>query len=506
MVSIIDFAGALHERIIEAVDALGSAGGDIVFPSGRYRFDQELTLTGKTNIRFIGEGAIIDGAPVRSYFNFENCTDISFEGFQFDARFGELDPYRHFSQGVRQVPIRFMNGQGLAIRWCKFARLYTVFIYAYGASNIDIQNSEFSSLLQNQDQYLGFVEFLTCGGTLNVASNFFCGAPTKVNDKSPAAVSASGISGELAITDNRTQHCGRNNGGTHRLACFDLYADTVNVTVRRNTVLNCREQFMRISTSENVLVDGNFVSMAPEVDDIYSTLSIESGSWPKAAHPVCRNIVISGNAFRCAGNRQAFAIGVISYDWGAAAENIRIEMNAIEGYDRAVVVAGPFRGLSIVGNRVKEVRSFLDVTQSGNVPMTSILGDERSSFFDGLIAQDNEIEISTESNVVPVSFSIGQARRYMGSIGTFSFFRNRLSGRPIGTAIAVNCLFNAAVPGGVFDARDNLFRGYATPFYLRSIKRVTIEDNIAEGMTSLYLTDGTVQSLGARRNRGRVAH
>ena len=506
MVSIVEFAGALHERIIKAADALGSAGGDIVFPAGRYRFDRELTLTGRAHIRFIGEGAIIDGAAARAYFNFENCTDISFEGFQFDARFGELAPYANFSQGVRQVPIRFMNGQGLAVSRCKFARLYTVFIYAYGSSNIDIRNSEFSSPLQNQDQYLSFVEFLTCGGTLNVTSNFFCGAPTKINDKSPAAVAASGISGKLAITDNRTQHCGRNNGGAHRLACFDLYADTVNVTVRGNTALNCREQFMRISTSVGVVVDGNFVSMAPEVDSLYSTLSIESGSWPKVAHPVCRNIVISGNSFRCAGNRQAFAIGVTSYDWGAAAENIRIDMNAIEGYDRAVVVAGPFRGLDVIGNRVKEVRSFLDVTQSGNVPMTSILGSEQFSFFEGLTAQDNEIEITTGSNVVPVSFSIGQARRYLGSIGTFSFRRNRLSGRPIGTTIAVNCLFNAMVAQGVFDARDNLFRGYATPFYLRSIKRATIEDNIAEGMTELYVTDGTVQSLGARRNRGRVAN
>lgn len=506
MVSIIDFVGPLHERIVQAADALGSAGGDIIFPAGRYRFARELTLTGRTHIRFVGEGAIVDGMAARAYFNFEDCTDISFEGFNFDARFGELAPYANFSEGVRQVPIRFMNGQGLAVSRCKFARLYTVFIYAYGSSNIDIRNSEFSSLLQNQDQYLSFVEFLTCGGTLNVASNFFCGSPTRVNDKSPAAVAASGISGDLTITDNRIQHCGRNNGGAHRLACFDLYADTVNVTVRGNTALNCREQFMRISTSVDVTVDKNFVSIAPEVDSLYSTLSVESGSWPDVAHPVCRNVVISNNSFRCAGNRQAFAIGVTSYDWGAAVEDIRIEMNAIEGYDRAIVVAGPFRGINIIGNRVREVRSFLDVIQSGTVPMTSILGDERSSFFGDLLAQDNEIEIAEGSNIVPVSFSIGQARRYSGSVGAFSFRRNRLSGLPMGTAVAVNCLFNAAVAQGVFDARDNLFRGYATPFYLRSVKRATIEDNVVEGMAELYVTDGTVQSLGARRNHGRTAN
>lgn len=506
MVSINDFTGALHERIVKAVEALGSAGGDIVFPPGRYRFDRELTLTGKARLRFVGTDAIIDGAATRAYFNLKGCTDISFEGFQFDARFGELAPYENFSQGVRQVPIRFMNGQRLAVSRCKFARLYTVFIYAYGASDVDIRNCEFSSLLQNQNQYLSFVEFLTCSGMINVTSNFFCGAPTKVNDKSPAAVAASGMSGEFVIADNRAQHCGRNNGGTHRLGCFDLYADTVNVTVRGNTVLNCREQFMRISTSVDVVVEGNFVSMAAEVDSLYSTLSIESGSWPKVAHPVCRNIVISGNSFRCSGNRQAFAVGVTSYDWGAAAENVRIEANAIEGYDRAIVVAGPFRGVAVVGNRVKEVRSFLDVAQSGNVPMTSVLGVERSSAFGGLVAQDNDIEITAGSNVVPVSFSIGQSRRYLGSIGTFSFVRNRLSGRPAGTTIAVNCLFNATTAQGLFDARDNLFRGYATPFYLRSIKRATIEDNIAEGMTALYVTDGTVRSLGARRNRGRAAN
>jgi len=501
MISIADFSGKVEERIGKAIDALGNQGGDVVFPPGRYHFERELTLTGKSHIRFIGHDAVIDGKAARSYFDMNGCVDISFEGFRFDACFGLLPAYRSFSDGIRQTPIRFMNSQGLTIRSCRFANLYTVFVYAYGSTNIGITHCEFSSPTQNQDQYLSFVEFLTCGGAINIEDNLFCGAPTTVNDKSPAAVAASGLSGSLTISRNRAQHCGRNNGGSHRLACFDLYADTVNVTVSGNTALNCREQFMRISTSVNVVVDQNFVTTAAEADGEYSTLSIESGSWPKAAHPVCKNIRITDNNFLCYRNPQAFAIGVSSYDWGGGAENVRIEGNSIQGYDRAFYVAGPFRDLAIIGNRAKDVNAFIDMTMAGSVPITSILGTERSSSFDGLVVEGNEAEITSGSNTVPVSFSIGQARRYTGTVGQFSFRRNLLSGTSAGTAIAVNCFFNASTPQGWFDASNNRIRGYATPFYLRSIKQVWVNDNVVEGMTSLYLTDGTVQSLETLRNR-----
>jgi len=495
MVSITDFSGTLAERIANAVEALGPGGGEIVFPPGRYRFDHEFTLERKENIKFFSVDATIDGLLSRSYFNIENCRNITFDGFHFDTRFGDLPRFTKFSQGAMQTPVRFSESQNLKVIRCKFYRLYTVFIYCHNSSQVEIVNCEFSSLLQDQDQYLSFVEFLTCSGTILLQNNFFFGAPTNVNDKSPAAIAASGISGEMVIADNRVQHCGRNNGGSHRLGCFDLYADTVNVTVRNNTALNCREQFMRISTSVNVTVQDNFVSMAPEVDSTYSTLSIESGSWPELANPICRNIVIIGNSFRCTDNRQAFAVGVISYDWGAAAENIRIEANAIEGYDRAILIAGPFQDLTITGNRVADVHSFIDVMQSGNVTITSVLGTERLSSFDGLVVEENDISIRSTSKSVPVSFSIGQNRHFLGSIGKFTFLRNRLSNRGSSTAFAVSCLFNSDRVQGIFEAYENIFRGYAVPFYLRSIKRAVVRENFADGMTNLYLTDGTVQSL-----------
>lgn len=501
MVSITDFSGTLADRIAKAIDALGQKGGEIVFPPGRYRFDSEFTLKQKENIKFSGNNCIVDGVLCRSYFNVERCRNITFEGFNFDTRFGELPRFESFSQGAMQVPIRFVDSNNLNVIGCKFYRLYTVFIECRNASYIDIINCEFSSLLQDQDQYLTFIEFLTCGGVNAVRNNFFCGASTNVNDKSPAAVAASGISGEMTIAENRTQHCGRNNGGSHRLGCFDLYADTVNVTVSRNTALNCREQFMRISTSVNVTVQENFVSMAPEVDSTYSTLSIESGSWTGVANPICRNIAIVGNIFRCTENRQAFAVGVTSYDWGAAVENIRIEANVIERYDRAIVVAGPFDGLTISRNRATDVRSFLEVVQSGNVPMTTVLGAERLSSFDSLSVQGNEVDIMSESYLVPISFSIGQNKSYLGSIGTFSFFQNVVSNFKYGNKLAVSCLFNTEKEQGTFKAFDNRFRGFAVLFYLRSIKQAMIADNFADGATSLYLTDGTVQSLELRGNQ-----
>ena len=505
-VSVNDYDGAtLKDRILQAVAYLATVGGgDCIFPRGTHTLAAEVSLTGYDNIRFLGQNATItsSGSAIRSYFNLDGCSDITFEGLIFDARFGEIATFNDYAGGPKQVPIRYFSGSRLKVERCRFDRLYTRFIDLNGSSYIDIVGNTFNSPLQDQNLIIEFISVLSCGGTINVQRNLFLGAATTVNGKSPSAVSMSGIQGEIAIEGNRAEHCGRNNEGAHRLGVFDIYSDAANVTVRRNTALNCREQFMRVSTCTNVDIDSNIVTIAAQADTTYSSLLIESGSWPAVTNAVCKRVRVRNNVLRCLSNRQAFALGVAAYDWGAAPEDIEFSGNNVQNYAKAFFVSGPFRNVSITRNTARDVGAFLDLSLTGGLTMTTTLGTEANSVFDGLRVDDNEIDVTASSSIVPISVSTNRGSPYTGTVGEMFVRRNRLTGAPSGTSIAVNGIFNASVQQGSLTVEGNDIKGYSQPFYLRSMRRATVRENFAPSVTTDFvLTDGSVGLIEQSGNR-----
>lgn len=506
IVSVNDFAGSsIETKLDKAIAALGSGGGDILFPRGTYAFGAELTITGKSDIRFVGQRALITGAgaALRSYFNMDGCSRIAFEGLRFDTRHASLATFSDYAGGPKEVPIRFRNGSELAVERCVFDKLYTRFIDLYNASNASILNNRFTSPLQSQNLILEFVAALTCGGSFNAGFNRFIGAATMVNGKSPCAITLSGVGGKFSIFQNYAEHCGRNNEGAHRLGVFDLYADGANVSVLHNRAVSCREQFMRLSTTQDALIEGNDVTIAVEADATYSSLSIESGSWPAAANAIVKRVKVSKNALRCLGNAQAFAIGVTSYDWGSGACDVELSDNFVQGHDRAFLLAGPFTNVGIRRNSGRGVNMLLDMTlEPAGVAPTTVLGSEATSRFDRLYIDDNDFEFVAGGAAIPVSISTNRAAQYTGTVGDFHFRRNALKRASSGTAFAVNVIFNASAEQGVFNAIGNIIDGFSTPFMLRSSRRATLRDNIASAVTTSFIsTDGTVGLIEQYGNR-----
>lgn len=507
-VSVLDYGTAAEVAVNvvpalqEALTAIGANGGEIVFPKGHtYRFAEEMTVTGRSRIRFTGWGAKITGADVRSYFNLVNCSDISFEGFSFDGMFGDVPPYLDFATGERQVPIRAIGSLFIKAKNNWFDRLYTAHIVFRNGGYLDVSNNSFSSPLQNQDQYLSFVEILSSGGSIIVSRNNFLAADTVRNDRSPSAVTASGVSGSLDVVENTMVNCGRNNAGTHRLAAIDIYADATNVTVKANKAINCREQFMRLSTTNRARIKDNFVTVSPYADVTYSTMTIESGSFPAVAQPVCKDIRISGNSFIDVANRQAFCIGIGTYDWGAAAQTIRIDRNNIIGQATAFRIWGPLSDVTIERNAVRDVVAFVDMSLEGDVATTSVLGVEAVAAFEDICIERNDVVLRPGSAPIPISISTNRAAPFTGKVGEFKIRQNKIKCTAPGTAIAVNVIINASVKQGRVVIAENDISGYVTPFYVRSMKSASIVSNKAQGFNQLYLTDGTVDTIDTRENR-----
>lgn len=524
-VSVKDF-GAIGDGTTDdtaAVQAALSSTGTIWFPAGTYKLTGQVTVSSRNDIQLVGYGAKITAASVieEAYFHFDGCTRVHIEGLEFDQAQPTLgtygsDPELYGSFPDRRNVALYLTGcNGVTVTRCRFTNLYTASIYSYGSSDLDVTHCHFSSPLQAQDQFLVFVHLQSVGGAINVSSNRFIGAATTRNDRSPCAVSASGVVGSLTIRDNYAEHCGRNNDGGHRLGVFDLYADGRNITVEDNVAYDCREQFMRLSTSVDCEVSGNTVTVAANADEAYSTMTIESGWWPLVGQPICKRIRVTDNTIIDASRRQAFAIGVLAYDWGGGPSDVEIAGNNIQGSKVAFYIQGPFDGIKILRNTVTDVSAFLNQTMQDSTGKDQTFKEcipplpyitQAQSKVDGLRIEGNDITIRGSSAFVPVSISTHRTSAYTGTVGSFHFNDNRLSCASPGTTIALNVIFNASVAQGRFYAENNSISGYTTPFLLRSMKRAVLRNNHVPGFTALLNAGsssyGQLDSDGNRTSDG----
>jgi pectate lyase-like protein len=482
-----------------AIDAV-PVGGSLDFPPGTYRIGSEIRIEKRTGLTFKSRGAVITGLNLRRFFDLQGCSDIRIEGLGFDSRGQAVPAYNDRSLSEDQVAVRFAHGQNLAVVGCSFLNLRTAFVKFTEAAGLQVQCCNFHSPLQPQGRYLVFVEILTAGGAIEISCNRFLGAATSRNDRSPCAVAASGIVGSLNIHDNLAQDCGHNNAEGHRLAVFDVYADAVNVTVAKNIAIACREQFMRLSATVGANIRDNTVWIAEEADKTYSTMTIESGAFPFVRQPVTRQVTVSGNRFIDVAGRQAFAIGVLGYDWGAPNGQILIEENFIQGQRTAVVVSGPFDGVKIVGNTVTDVDAFVSQSLVGDVPLTSKLGNEASARYLDLAIDDNRVQIRNGAGAVAVSLSTYANPPFTGTVGEFSVRRNSLDGIGARARWAVSAIFGTARRLGNLVAEKNQIRGYPTPFYLRSMKSARLVGNESDATGATFTSDGTVAVLDVQSN------
>ena len=487
--------GTVDAALRAAINATRGRPATILFPAGRFRFEREFTINKRHQLTLVGNNTTIEGEPMRAYFNLVQCSNIGFRGIVFDTRGGAIPKYESYADGLRQAAIRFYRSNGLSVEQCEFRRLYTAHIVVEASSLIKVVNCSFDSPLQNQGAYLVFIELLSSGGSINISTNCFRAAPTSGNDRNPSAISMSGVRGNILISQNKASHCGRNNRHQHRLGVFDIYTDGAGISVIGNTVSDCHEQFMRISTSQDVVVRENIVTVAPGVDPTYSTLTIESGSFPTLSNPVAKRILIEANRFSISGNSQAFAVGVIGYDWGGAPQDITVKGNAITGYDRSFYLAGPLDKVQISHNFVQNVRAFLEYEMEGSVSLTSRLGREEGARVDQLVVEDNIVELRRGSPVAAVAISTSRQGPFKGRVGDIIFNRNRLTAISPQSQFGVSALLQASPGDGNFYASDNVIDGYSVPFYLRSVALATLSRNRHASAINPVLTDLSVRKV-----------
>lgn len=492
-----------------AIDAI-SDGGIILFPVGVYRIDREITVHNRSGVSFFATDARILGGPnrLRSFFFCDGSRDLVFDGFTFDqggSRFPRYLAKDHAK--TYQCPIHFINGDGLTVKNGEFIDLYSLSLFFFQSTRLIVEKCIFRCGVSTNDQWLQFIHLQTFGAANIIADCRFSGAPSTSPNFNPAAVFASGgsLNSSLLIKDNHAEYCGRNNHGSHRLGVFDIYGDAQNIVVRNNVSVHTMAQFMRLSSTRNANISANHVVMSAYAEFDYSILTVESVTAFAPGQVGCQNIEISANRFEDMSGRAAFAVGILSYDWGAPATAIAVKGNIFVGCRRAVVVFGPFSDVQIVNNGGQSGRNSIEIGHNGDnaVRVTSTLASEARGRFDGLLIAFNVLLNDSPNDSNAVTINLNKIPKYAGVVGSFVIRENsfrRVGKVDAGQAIAV--LINASRQQGHVQISGNETSGYTHDWYIRGTKDVVIDGNRALNTTgSPYLEDGTNGTVRRENNR-----
>lgn len=503
--------GAVDDsRAIQAaVDAIAD-GGTVLFPAGTYRIDAEIRVGNRSGISFLATGARITGGPnrFRSFFHCDGSHNLTFDGGAFDQRGSHLPHYGAGEHGnTYHCPIYFINGDGLTVKNAEFEDLYSLSVFSFQSTRLVVENCVFRCGVSVNDQWLQFIHMQTYGGANIVAGCRFIGAMATSPDYNPAAVFASGggLGSLLRIENNHCEYCGRNNHGSHRLGVFDIYGDAQNVVVRNNVSLHTMAQFMRLSSTRNAQISGNRVIMSPNAEFDYSILTVESVITFAPGQVGCQNIEISANRFEDPSGRAAFAVGILSYDWGAPATGIAVKGNIFVGCRRAVAVYGPFLDVQIVHNGGQSGRNSIEIGHNGtdSAHVTAIYASEARSRFDDLLIAFNVLLNDSTNDANAITINLNKVPRYSGAVGSLTIRENsfrRIGRRDAGQAIAV--AINASKQQGYVLISGNETEGYTHDWYIRGTKDVVVDGNRAiNTASSSYLDDGTNGVVTRRNNR-----
>ena len=528
-VSVKDFGavgdGVTDDRaaIVAALEALGD-DGCLEWPRGKYAISAPIILNRAKNITFRGDRAWIKHAGetrmAGSFFTFWGCEEIEFEGFLFDhqkASWATETEHEvtyngaiEFNEVPEGQPGAGTAGQGLTVRDCRFKDLYTLSIFMRNSTNLLIENCRFRCPVSTNDQWLQFIHMQTVGGLVVITKNRFLNADpgngATAARYNPCAIYGSSITASLLVNNNYTEYCGRNNGGTHRLAVFDLYGDGQNVRVIDNVLMHSMGQHMRLSSTRGGVVRHNRFIKALYGELDYSGVTVES----VVAFPGqlgCQDIEVSWNVFEDPGGRDGYTLGLLSYDWGAPATNIKFIGNSFTKCRRAMLIQGPFFDVIVAKNHARGgSEALLEVGHNGDeaANTTSIQGTEAEAVFDGLrVFKNTLLRTAGERSGIEIDLSLSKEDGFLGEIGDFEICHNKIKSTEAVDASAIAVLFNA---GGALKGRlvveGNTPDGYQYGLDPRSVREVVMRDNRPRNLGTAMLRDdvsnGTIERSGNR--------
>jgi hypothetical protein len=511
MINVIDF-GAIGDGVTDdtaaiqaAVDA-SSSGSVILFPAGDYKISSSVAVSNKKQFLFLGNGATIKGTSTRfqSYFHMSGCQGITFRGFTFDQMKYVLpvyDPY-HYDE-IYNCPVYFEgDSQDLQIQDCIFINLYTVGVFCYSSNNISIDACSFRSPVQTQTQMLQHIHVQTCSGLLTVRDCEFINAAPSSPAAVPCGVFVSGHTGSSFVENNRFEYCGRNNTGSHRLGVIDFYTDANNVRILNNVSINGMAQFARLSAIRNGIVQGNRVHTNELAELDYSTLTIEGVANLRGQQGV-QDMQVIDNVFEDPGQRAAFTVGVLSYNWNYPSTNIKVARNSFTGSRRAVYVAGPFRNVTVESNEMRGHIGSIEVGHNGTNASAMVGGVEASSAFENLSIRNNVMTDVSGGGSNAVTVNLAKTPPFSGSIGEIVVEGNCFHAASSNAGQAIAVALSASTLQGRLNIWANVTRNYNIDWYVRGTREVQVERNraLSTGSTTPYLDDGSNGTVLRRQNR-----
>jgi len=500
----------------QAITAAGSGGTVIFKPGGTTTLTAPLLLTGLNNVRLVGYGhAMRCGATrIDGYIDCSGSTNVVIEGFNFDGRMSAMPVYTQVDWNAGNytynTPIVANGATGawsyITVRDCTMVDLYTNFMLVVQGTGVRVENCVINIPACTQtylgtpacQQYSG-VYLTTVGGIVSITECSFIGAVITNPALGFNAVYASGLTGQLYIADNRTDYCGRDNTGTHRLGVFDCYGDVQNPTIENNVSTNIMAQYCRLSSVAHGKILHNTILYNTNCEFGYNGISVESGvAFP--AQYGCQDILIEGNSIDDPSKRHDSTIALLAYDWGTPLTSVRIINNYIKECARGVVLAGPFYDVVIDSNEILESTTFVFVDNvPGGHTMTSVVGTEANATYDRLVIRQNICrDLSTSAN--GIDFSLGNFTTAL--VGSFVVENNDLQSTG-GAGFGMVLLgYSTATTNNEIIVRDNRIRGFGYYFYYRDGGRYIIErNNCAGAATADSLDGGGYISIGTTGNR-----
>ena len=215
-----------------------------------------------------------------AFFYFENCKNISIEGFKAVLSDGSFPVYKEKEYGqLFSGGLFFKACETIVLKYSTFENLYNRAVQIKESfGEITVSGNKFSSKKQNQSYML---EHLVIGSSPNavihIYENIFDNEKYTNPDFGICAISGYGLGkdgGSVMVRNNKINFAGRNNKGLHRLYAVDFYDDCNNITLKDNIFDNIIWGAIRFNgTSKNAIIENNKIHVTLADDTAVITSS-----------------------------------------------------------------------------------------------------------------------------------------------------------------------------------------------------------------------------------------
>lgn len=512
--------GAVGDGVTDDTAAIqaamtAAANGVLLLPPGTYKLTAP--VVGVTGVRVIGYGATLTASTrIAAYLSFSNVSRWSVEGVRFDLGQSVLPTYTLADYNAAVHPGSTYNvgiyatgcSGASSIVGCTFTNLYTNAIQLFqNGGALHITRNEFTSPVQAQGYLAEHIHVNTSSTDLTITENLFDNAAPSGPSMGVPAVFGSGTTGKFSVTDNVIHYSGRDSTYQHQLAAIAFYGDSVNVTVRNNTILNTLAQAVRLSAVNHAEVCGNYMTMASVANVGDQMISCE-GSYAYSPGVVgIQDHKIHHNYFRDDYDTTRLGVAIIALDYAIPSTDIWVTENEFVNLAKSVAVFGPYRGVRIERNQIRGNNggSITAQQDAGGQAVTALHGvTEAQSEYRDLYVRGNAFDLaSTGADIIKVDITKSPA--YAGTLGDHDISDNviRLTGtQGVGTGIILHGI--NPINGGRATVRRNTVVNLATGFDLTYYADLVVEDNAVSSVTTAF-ANATGTRVQRARNRLSIA-